>query len=80
MSHYGCCPIADLVVKRVIIGILLMLCLIPAFSVDTGVYGRQTQMGLGGLRMLHDMALAEVARGEVIQSPEFAAAVQVSCT
>ena len=68
---------ADLVVKRVIVGILLMLCLIPAFSIETGVYGSETQMGVGGLRMLHDMAVADLAAGSTVNEPDFSAAMQV---
>ncbi len=66
---------ADLTVKRVIIGILAMLVVLPAFEVTSGVYGEMTSLATGGLKMLHNMAV--LAPGST-SSQEFASALQVS--
>jgi len=63
----------DMTMKRVVLGVLAMLILLPIFEVTTGLYGDAMALHLGGLRMLHQLALTE---GQGVKG--FQTALQVS--
>ena len=46
--------LSDLTTRRVIIGVLLMLFVLPLFQLELGYYGERTSVELSGLRMLHN--------------------------
>jgi hypothetical protein len=50
---------ADLTIKRVIIGVLAMLVVLPALEITSGVYGDSPSLLLAGLSMLHATALTQ---------------------
>jgi len=45
--------------KRIVIGVLAMLVVLPALELGSGVLGEPSQLAVGGLAMLHHVALAE---------------------
>lgn len=49
--------LADLTTQRVIFGVLLLIILLPLFDLETGLYGTNTGMDVGGIKLLHDVAL-----------------------
>jgi hypothetical protein len=49
----------DLTIKRVIIGVLAMLVVLPALEITSGVYGEAPSLLLAGLSMLHATALTQ---------------------
>lgn len=49
----------ELITRRVIVGILIMILLIPAFDIRLGTFGRARTVAESGLKMLHAMAAAE---------------------
>ncbi|KAK9817269.1 hypothetical protein WJX72_012075 [[Myrmecia] bisecta] len=55
--------LSDLTTRRVIIGVLGLLLVIPAFNINSGLYGDYPDLGGGGLSMLHSMYLAEGESG-----------------
>lgn len=51
--------LSDLTSQRVIVLILTMLLIIPGFNWNCGLYGGYNNMSDGGLKMLHDIYLAD---------------------
>jgi len=51
--------LTELTTRRVIIGVLLMLFVLPVFQVDSGYYGAPDPFEFEGLRMLHNMYLSD---------------------
>ena len=49
-------PGSDLTTRRVIIGVLGMLFILPLFEVDGGYYGQLSTFDTGGLAMMHQVA------------------------
>lgn len=66
---------AELTMRRVVVGILLMILLLPGLDVNYGLWGRYIGMDRGGLGMLHDIAVYGGGNG----TAAFAQALQV-CT
>lgn len=62
--------------RRVVVGILLMILLLPGLDVDYGLWGRYIGVDRGGLSMLHDIAVYGGGNG----TAAFAQALQVCCT
>lgn len=52
------CGSVDLTTRRVIIGVLGMLFILPFFEIDAGIYGENSGLSTSGLEMIHEMALA----------------------
>ena len=46
--------LSDLTTLRVVIGILALLLIIPAFNINSGLYGDASLINYGGLNMLHN--------------------------
>jgi hypothetical protein len=68
--------------KRIVIGVLAMLVVLPALDLGSGVLGERPNLAVGGLAMLHHTALAEGARnctpgGSSSSSSAFVDAMQV---
>jgi hypothetical protein len=59
--------------KRIILGVLAMLVVLPALELGSGVLGEPSAMAVGGLAMLHHVAL-----GAGTSTSAFANALQVS--
>lgn len=72
----GLCLPAELTMRRVVVGILLMILLLPGLDVDYGLWGRYIGVDRGGLSMLHDIAVYGGGNG----TAAFAQALQVCCT
>ena len=51
--------LSDLTSQRVIVLILTMLLIIPGFNWNCGLYGGYNNISDGGLKMLHDIYLAD---------------------
>ncbi|GIL51039.1 hypothetical protein Vafri_7149 [Volvox africanus] len=49
----------ELTTRRIIVGLLIIILLLPSFDMRLGTFGRSKTVGEGGLRMLHDMAVEE---------------------
>lgn len=49
----------ELTTRRIIVGLLIIILLLPAFDIRLGTFGRARTVGEGGLRMLHDMAITQ---------------------
>ncbi|GLC66140.1 hypothetical protein PLESTF_000389100, partial [Pleodorina starrii] len=62
----------ELTTRRVIVGLLITILLLPSFDTRLGTFGRARTVGEGGLRMLHVMA---VNQGQ--NTSAFATALQV---
>jgi hypothetical protein len=61
--------------KRIVIGVLTMLVVLPALDLGGGVLGQEAPLGVGGLAMLHHAALADGGSGA--RGAAFAYALQV---
>ncbi|KXZ49182.1 hypothetical protein GPECTOR_22g772 [Gonium pectorale] len=48
----------ELTTRRIIVGVLIMILLIPSFDIRLGTFGTPRTVGESGLRMLHGMVLA----------------------
>ena len=46
--------LSDLTTRRVIVGVLLMLFILPLFQMEMGYYGERTTVELSGLKILHN--------------------------
>lgn len=55
-----------------VVGILIMILLMPAFEIRVGTWGKPHGVDQGGLKMLHDVA---VSQGNATRSFEVALAV-----
>ncbi|KAG2449913.1 hypothetical protein HYH02_000019 [Chlamydomonas schloesseri] len=51
----------ELTTRRIVVGVLIMILLIPCFDIRLGTFGRPRTVGESGLKMLHSMAVAEGA-------------------
>lgn len=51
--------LSDLTSQRVIVLILTMLIMIPGFNWNSGLYGNYNNISDGGLKMMHDIYLAD---------------------
>ncbi len=51
--------LSDLTSQRVIVLILTMLIMIPGFNWNSGLYGNFNNISDGGLKMMHDIFLAD---------------------
>ncbi|GIM03026.1 hypothetical protein Vretimale_7833 [Volvox reticuliferus] len=49
----------ELTTRRIIVGLLIIILLLPSFDMRLGTFGRAKTVGEGGLRMLHEMAVEE---------------------
>lgn len=49
--------LSDLTTQKVIVGILAMLLIVPAFNIYSGLYGDYAGLTQGGLQILHDLYL-----------------------
>ena len=49
--------LSDLTTQKVIVGILAMLLIVPAFNIYSGLYGDYAGLTQGGLQILHDLFL-----------------------
>ena len=47
----------DITARRVIVGILTLLLVIPVFNIYSGLYGDYAALTTGGLQMVHDVFL-----------------------
>lgn len=47
--------LSDLTTLRVVIGILALLLIVPAFNITSALYGNAPTINYGGLVMLHDV-------------------------
>ncbi|KAG2495222.1 hypothetical protein HYH03_006828 [Edaphochlamys debaryana] len=61
----------ELTTRRIIVGVLIMILLVPAFDTRLGTFGRPRTAGETGLKMLHWMAVADGAG-----TPSFEAALE----
>ncbi|KAL6753090.1 hypothetical protein V8C86DRAFT_2734785, partial [Haematococcus lacustris] len=50
---------AELIIRRIIVFILICALLLPPLNPYLGVLGRGQALDVGGLKMLHDMAVAK---------------------
>ena len=65
---------SELTIRRVVVGVLLMVLLLPGFDVEYGLWGQYEGVDRGGLWMLHEMAIGGGGNG----TEAFAVALQVS--
>ena len=63
----------ELTIRRVVVGVLLMVLLLPGFDVAYGLWGQYEGVDRGGLWMLHEMAVGGGGNG----TEAFATALQV---
>ncbi|EFJ49622.1 hypothetical protein VOLCADRAFT_89530 [Volvox carteri f. nagariensis] len=49
----------ELTTRRIIVGLLIIILLLPAFDIRLGTFGRSKTVGEGALRILHDMAIEQ---------------------
>lgn len=68
---------AELINRRIILFVVVMVLFLPAFDINMGVWGRYIGVDRGGLRMLHEMAALDPQAGQ--DQPAFTAALQVGC-
>lgn len=66
--------VSDLTTRRVIIGVLGMLFILPLFEVNGGYYGQLSSLDYGGLKMIHEVAGATGANSTAVEE-----AIQVTC-
>jgi hypothetical protein len=48
--------------KRIVIGVLAMLVVLPALDLGSGVMGERPHLAVGGLAMLHHVALGQAGQ------------------
>lgn len=58
---------ADLTTRRVIIGVLGMLFILPLFEIEGGYYGQLTAFDTAGVKILHDVACATGPDSEAVE-------------
>lgn len=56
--------VSDLTTRRVIIGVLGMLFILPFFEIDAGIYGESTSLDTSGLEIVHEVAVASGVNSE----------------
>jgi hypothetical protein len=71
-SHVGQ-KLTELTTKRVVLGVLTIVLVLPFLDVDNPVYGELPAFARSGLQLLHDQALIDDS------GPMFSAALQVRC-
>ena len=49
--------LSDMTTQKVIVGILAMLLIVPAFNIYSGLYGDYAGLTQGGLQIVHDLYL-----------------------
>lgn len=65
----------ELTIRRVVVGVLLMVLLLPGFDIEYGLWGRYEGVDRGGLLMMHNVAVA--AGGDGNGTGVFDVALQV---
>eukprot|EP00210_Caulerpa_lentillifera_P001909 g1836.t1 len=59
--------LSDLTTRRVIIGVLGMLFILPLFEIEGGYYGQLTALDTAGVEILHDVAYATGPNSEAVE-------------